>query len=72
MGAVLVQDHKVVSTFFQKFNYAQLKYTVMDQELLAIFKTCKYFKQIIHGCNITLHTDHNNLTLNMAHGLILG
>ncbi len=71
MSAILVQDSKVISMYSMKFNDAQLKYTVTDQELLAILESCNYFKQIIHGCNITLHTDHKNLTFNMAHDLML-
>ncbi len=62
MGAVLVQEDKTVSTFSRKFNEAQLKYTVTEQELLAILESCKHFKNIIHGCNVTVHTDHKNLT----------
>jgi hypothetical protein len=66
MGAVLVQNGKVISTFSRKFNDAQLKYTVTDQQLLAVLEACKHFKQIIHSCNITVHTDHKNLTFNTA------
>ncbi len=66
MGAVLVQDDKVILTFLRKFNNAQLKYIVADHKLLAIFKACKHLKQIIHSCNITVHTDHKNLTFNMT------
>jgi hypothetical protein len=62
MGAVLVQEGKTVSTFTRKFNEAQLKYTVTEQELLVILESCKHFKNIIHGCNVTVHTDHKNLT----------
>jgi hypothetical protein len=51
-----------VSTFSRKFNEAQLKYTVTEQELLAILESCKHFKSIIHGYNVTVHTDHKNLT----------
>jgi hypothetical protein len=64
MGAVLVQYDKVISTFSRKFNDAQLNYTVTDQELLAILEACKHFKQIIHGCDITVHTNYKNLTFN--------
>jgi hypothetical protein len=66
MGAVLVQDGKVILAFSRKFNNAQLKYTVTDQELLAILEACKPFEQIIHSCNITMHTNHKNLTFNTA------
>jgi hypothetical protein len=62
MGAVLVQEGKTISTFLRKFNEAQLKYTGTEQELLAILESCKHFKNIIHGCNVTVHTDHKNLT----------
>ena len=62
MGAVLVQEGKTISTFLRKFNKAQLKYTVIEQRLLTILESCKHFKNIIHGCNVTVHTDHKNLT----------
>ncbi len=62
MGAVLAQDGKIISTFSHKFNNAQLKYTVTGQELLAAVEACKHFEQIIWGCKIRIHTDHQNLT----------
>ena len=62
MGVVLVQDGKNVSSFSRKFNDAQLKYMVMGQELLAAVEACKRFAQIIRGCKIRIHTDHQNLT----------
>ncbi len=64
MGALLVQDGNVVSTFSRKFNDAQLKNTVKGQELLAASEACKHFGQIICGCEIRVHTDHQNLTHN--------
>jgi hypothetical protein len=57
---------QVILTFSRKFNNAQLKYGVTDQELLAILEACKNFKQIIHGCNIIVHTNHKNLTFSTA------
>jgi hypothetical protein len=62
MGALLMQDGNVVSTFSRKFNDAQLKYTVTGQELLAASEACKHFAPIIRGCEIRIHTDHQNLT----------
>jgi hypothetical protein len=62
MGAVLAQGGKIISTFSRKFNDAQLKYIVTGQELLAAVEACKHFKQIIRGCEIRIHTDHQNLT----------
>ncbi len=67
MGAVLVQDKKIVSTFSRKLNDAQLKYTVTGQELLAAVEACKHFAQIIQGCEIRIHTDHQNLTHDDTH-----
>ncbi len=64
IGAVLEQDGKIVSTFLQKLNNAQLKYMVMGQELLAVVKACKHFAQIIRGGDIRIHTHHQNLTCN--------
>jgi hypothetical protein len=61
MGAVLEQDGKIVSTFSRKLNNAQKKYTVTGQELLADVEACKHFGQIIRGCEIRIHTDHQNL-----------
>jgi hypothetical protein len=61
MGALLVQDGNVVSTFSCKFNNVQLKYTVTGQELLAAVEACKHSEQMIHGCKIRIHTNHQNL-----------
>jgi hypothetical protein len=62
MGAVLEQDGKIISTFSCKLNDAQLKYTVTGQELLAAVEACKHISQLIRGCEIRIHTDHQNLT----------
>ncbi len=66
MGAVLVQNGKVISTFSRKFNDAQLKYTVTDQEPLAVLEACTHFKKFIHSWDITVHTNHKNLTFDTA------
>jgi hypothetical protein len=66
MGAMLTQEingtEQVISTFFCKFNNAQLKYTVGKQELLAAHKACRFFHNIIFGCDILIRCDHKNLT----------
>ncbi len=67
MGAVLDQDGKTVSTFSRKLKGVQLKYTVTGQELLAVVKACKHLAQIIRGCEIRTHTDHQNLTHDNTH-----
>ena len=45
MGALLMQDGNVVSTFSCKFNEVQLKYTITGQELIAAVEACKHFAQ---------------------------
>ena len=65
MGAMLAQEvdgeEKIISTFSHKFNDAQLKYTVGEQELLAGFEACRFFHHIIYGCEILIRSDHKNL-----------
>ena len=60
MGAILKQDGRITSTFSHKLNDAQKKYTVIGQELLAAIEACKHFGQIIRGCKIRIHTNHQN------------
>ncbi len=66
MGAMLTQEHnsteQVISTFSQKINDAQLKYTIGEQELLAAHKACWFFHNIIYGCDILIWCDRKNIT----------
>ena len=66
MGAILAQEmdgnEHIISTFLCKFNDAQLKYTVSEQELLAAHEACQFFHNIIYGCKILIHRDHKNIT----------
>ena len=66
MGAMLVQEvngvKQVISTFSRKFNDAQLKYTVGEQELLVAHEACRFFHNIIYGCEILIGCDHKNIT----------
>ena len=66
MGAILVQEidgiKQVISTFLQKLNDAQLKYSVGKQELIAAHEACQFFHDIVYGCDILIHCDHKNIT----------
>jgi hypothetical protein len=66
MGALLcqMQDGKdvTISTYSEKFNDAQLKYPVGEQELLAAHRACRHFRQIILGSEVLIRTYHKNLT----------
>ena len=66
MGAMLAQSingtEEIISVFSRKFNDAQLKYTVGEQELLAAFEACRFFHDIIYGCEVIIRSDHMNIT----------
>lgn len=60
IGGMLAQDGKTVSTLLQKFNDAQLKYPVGEQELLAAHESARHFEKIVRGCELFIETDHKN------------
>jgi hypothetical protein len=62
IGGVIMQENKPLGFFSKKLNQTQKKYPVTEQELLAIVETIKYFKHMLLGHTIIVHTDHKNLT----------
>lgn len=66
IGAVLEQlendEWKPLGFFSRKLEKSQLKYSVYDRELLAIYKSIKFFKHLLEGQDITIRTDHKPLT----------
>ena len=61
LGAVITQNNRPLAFFSRKLSPAQQKYSVTEQELLAIVETLKEFKGMLWGQQITVYTDHKNL-----------
>lgn len=64
IGAVLLQENKIIGIFSAKLNSAQRNYTVSEKELLAIIEALRHFKPIIYNSKITVRTDHANTLFN--------
>ncbi len=62
LGAMITQDNRPIGFFSKKLSETQLKYSVMEIELLAIVETLKEFKGMLWGQDIKVYTDHKILT----------
>lgn len=47
MGAVLFQEHGVVSYYSKKFNDIERNYTVVEKEMFAIIKSLEFYRNLI-------------------------
>ncbi|KRH94229.1 pol polyprotein [Pseudoloma neurophilia] len=61
LGAVLIQNGKVVALYSYKLNQTELNYSTSEKEYFAIVKSLFYLKTIIFGSNITVYTDNRNI-----------
>ena len=62
LGAVISQKGKPIAFYYRKMNSAQQNYTMTEKELLSIVETLKEFRNILLGHQMTVYTDHKNLT----------
>lgn len=61
LGAVLIQDKKIIGFYSYRLNGSEVNYTVVEKETLAILKSLSFFKNIIFNERITCFTDNSNL-----------
>ncbi|MGL5708363.1 MAG: reverse transcriptase domain-containing protein, partial [Aeromonas sp.] len=62
LGAMLKQGASIIGLFSKKLTTAQVKYNIMEKEVLAIIFALEHFKQIIFGYKIDVYTDNLNNT----------
>ena len=62
IGAVISQKGKPIAFYSRNMNSAQQNYTMTEKELLSIVSTLKEFHNILLGHQITVYTEHKNLT----------
>ncbi|KAI5151587.1 hypothetical protein NEAUS04_2517, partial [Nematocida ausubeli] len=61
IGAILTQGNTLIGIFSKSLNPAQKNYTIMEKELLAVISALQYFRILILGRKIYLHTDNKNI-----------
>ena len=62
LGAVISQKGKPIAFYSRNMNSAQHSYTTTEKELLSIVEALKKFRNILLVHQITVYTDHKNLT----------
>jgi hypothetical protein len=61
IGAVLMQDKKIIAYESRKLNSAELNYPVHEKELLAVIHSLKVWRHYLLGVRFKIQTDHESL-----------
>lgn len=62
IGAVLEQNHRPVGFLSQAMNPTQQRYSIYDQELLALVTALDKWQHLLRCAKVTAYTDHQALT----------
>ncbi|CDJ69822.1 OSJNBa0042F21.10 protein, related [Eimeria necatrix] len=62
IGAVLEQEGKPIGFLSQVMDPTQQKYSIYDQELLALVTALDKWSHLLRVSKVTAHTDHQALT----------
>ena len=62
LGAAIIQNGRSVAYWFRKITPEQSNYTTVEKALLAVELCLKEFRTMLLGSQITVFTDHRNLT----------
>ncbi|CDJ60374.1 OSJNBa0042F21.10 protein, related, partial [Eimeria maxima] len=62
LGAILEQEGKPFGFLSQTMNAAQQKYSIYDQELLALVTALDKWSHLLRAAKVTAYTDHQALT----------
>ena len=61
IGAVLMQDKKIIAYESRKLNSAELNYRIHKKELLAVIHSLKVWRRCLLGVRFKIQTDHESL-----------
>jgi hypothetical protein len=64
LGAVLMQEGKLIAFYSHKLTGAKKNYSVGEKEMLSIVETLCEFHSMLLGYPVNIHTNHLNLSYN--------
>ena len=61
MGAVLLQEDRIVGFYSRKFKGPETRYSAFDREALALVAALKHYRYLLIGAEAVVFTDHKPL-----------